>query len=395
MALTVLAGCASNGASAPKETGQITVWHYYTSDSQLKNMAEKETAFKKSHPGVSFKEIFVPYDDMINKLIAAAQTKTGPDLIIGDGANAQALVDAGAIKPMTTCEASWKTASDIVPGAFRKVDNKLYGVLPYLNLIALWYNKDELDAAGLKPPTSLDELESELATLTSKGSKGLVFDGTPDFPGAWTAQPILSAMGVDYPDYKAASVTAALKQLATWTQKGWVPRDVAGYDQGAAFNEFLTGKYGFTINGNWNIAQAKTDAKFNYGVVPFPSGSGDSTVYVSGETAMLGAFSKNSSTACDYLGQEWFTKAGALQSLENIGSLPMLKSLSTDPAVTSNPLYVQFTKAASTGSPTPGGTQYQTLNTVVGPAFSQLLAGGDASSIGPSLVDGVKSALSK
>jgi multiple sugar transport system substrate-binding protein len=192
-----------------------------------------------------------------------------------------------------------------------------------------------------------------MEAVVGTGKKGLVLDGTPDFPGAWSSRPIMTAMGVNFPDVDVESTSASLARMKSWVDKGWVPKDVVGYDQSAAFNEFLTGKFGFTLNGNWNIAAAKEQAKFKYGVVPFPSGTSQSQAYVSGETAMLGAFGNSTELACQYLGEQWFTKEGALQSLTVIGSLPVLKSLSNDPTIENDPVLSAFAAAASTGTAVP------------------------------------------
>jgi multiple sugar transport system substrate-binding protein len=384
------AGTSSKSPSTAKAGGTITTWEYYTTNTQVANMKAEEAIYTKAHPGVKFSNVYIPYADMDNRLIAAAQTNTGPDLILAEGADAQSLVQAGTLSDMTKCVASWDNVKAITPAAYRMVGKKVYGVLPYLNLIALWYNKDILDAAGVKAPTTFAQLQTDLAAVTAKGDKGIVFAGDPNFEGAWTSRPIFTALGVNYPKVSSASMDKAFTTVSNWLKKGWVPPDVANMTQPDAMNEFLTGKYGFGINGNWTIGQVKTAAKFNYGV---PSGTSNSQVYVSGETAMIGAFAKNKAQVCDYLNSTWFSKQGSLDSFTSSGSLPVLTTLFNSPKIKNDPLVKPFAAATKTGTPSPGGKLYTFLNTVWGPAFSQLFAGGDPKSISDQLYANVKSQL--
>jgi multiple sugar transport system substrate-binding protein len=393
-----LGACSDDSASSQDASAEgdnvITVWHYVGVDgAQVENMDAKEAAFREDHEGVEFEQVFIPYGDLNNRLIAAAQTETGPDLILADGANAKALSEAGALAPMEECATGWDNYDDILPAAMREVDGELYGVLPYQNLIALWYNAELLEAAGVEPPTSLDELEQAMADVVASGGEGMVLNGTPDFPGAWTSRPLMTAQGVDYPDVDAESTSAALARIKGWVDEGWVPKDVVGYDQSAAFNEWMTGRFGFTVNGNWNITRAAEEATFEYGVIPFPSGDSEAQVYVSGETAMLGAFGDSTDAACDYLNEQWFSTEGSLQSLEMIGSLPVLESLADDPSIGEDPVLSAFAAAAATGTSVPGGDEFIVLNTIWGPAYSEVLTGADPAAVGERLVSEVQAEL--
>jgi len=396
-----LAACASEpgdtpGADAPGGEEQvITIWHYSALDAQLENMDVKETAFIAEHPGVRFERLYIPYNDLPNRLIAAAQTNTGPDLIFGDGANAFAFQEAGAIQPIQACVDTWSTKDDIASAAFREVDGTNYAVRLYSNLIALWYNQDLLDQLGLQPPKTVKDMEAAMVSAKDAGFSGLVFDGMPDFPGAWQSRPMMTAMGVDYPNVDAESTTAALARIQSWVDNGYSPRDVISYTQDDVFNEFLAGNYLFAVDGNWEIEHAKRDATFAYGVVPFPDDIAKSSVYVSGESGMLGAFGAAPELTCQYLGEQWFSKQGSLDSLDLVGSLPILESLATDPKIADDPLYAPFAEVAAGGISTPGGREFQLLNTLWGPAFSEVLAGGDPAVIGPRLVEQVNSELAK
>ncbi|HEX7299139.1 MAG TPA: extracellular solute-binding protein [Solirubrobacteraceae bacterium] len=378
----IAAGC---GSSSSKESskpgsgggGSLTVWHYFAVDTQTAVLKQQDASFIAKHPGVKIKLVFVPFANMNQKLIAAAAAGTGPDVIIADGAGSVQLAAAHAIKDMTSCVDTWSAKDDLLPVSKRVVDGKTLGVLPYGNLVALWYNKTILDKYHLKPPTTLDEMETDLATVTKGGDKGLLLDGTPTFTSAWSAQGLFTAQGVEYPNIDTPATTSAFQRLGGWASKGWVPRDVTSMDQPTAMNKFLTGKYAFTINGNWEIEHAKKDAKFDYGVTTLPNGADPGRPYISGETAMLGNFSKNGALACQYLNETWFSPAGQRLTLKGIGSLPMLKSLQDEPQLKSDPIISVFVKQASNATSVPPGNQFTGNSTVWGPAISKMWAGND------------------
>jgi multiple sugar transport system substrate-binding protein len=95
------------------------------------------------------------------------------------------------------------------------------------------------------------------------------------------------------------------------------------------------------VNGNWQIASAKKDASFEYGVVPIPVGDKGS-VYLGGEVQNVGAFSKNKELAQEYLEQEFFSKKGQLTLLDAFGSIPSRADAAADEKVGSDPVLSQF-----------------------------------------------------
>ena len=93
-------------------------------------------------------------------------------IIIGDGAGSVQLEQAGAIADMTKCVGTWTNKNELLDAAIRKNGDRINGVLPYGNLVALWYNKTLLDKYSLKVPTTTDELEADLKAVTAGGDGG-------------------------------------------------------------------------------------------------------------------------------------------------------------------------------------------------------------------------------
>lgn len=335
-------GSATGGASAgAAESGNLTVWHYFSDANQVKLMDEYGAKFKAAHPGVTVKNVFVPYDQMNSKLIAAAGAKTGPDVVVFNGAEAATLALGGALAPIDKQWASFADAAQFPDSVIHKIKGSTYAVQGYVNLLGLWYNADILKKIGVKPPTTLDELETAMAAAKAAGYQGITLCGLPQSQGEWQAYPWLSAAGFDYKNPDAKALETALARVRGWVEKGWLSQESVTWDQTVPFQQFAAGKVAFAENGNWQMGTAKSDAKFNYGVVPLPLGKGGQ-VYLGGEGEGIGAFSKNPGLAWKYLSETYFDKDGQILPVTIVGSIPSRLDVAKNDAVNSNELLKPF-----------------------------------------------------
>ena len=96
-----VAGLLLTAMPAVHAAESITVWHYFSGNpTQEKVMTDYKAIFEKQNPGATVENVYVPYDQMNSKLIAAASTKTGPDVVVFNGAETSLLVDGGILAPM-------------------------------------------------------------------------------------------------------------------------------------------------------------------------------------------------------------------------------------------------------------------------------------------------------
>jgi multiple sugar transport system substrate-binding protein len=332
-------GGSSNGGSA--STGTLTVWHYFSDANQVKLMDQFGAKFQAAHPGVKVDNVFVPYDQMNSKLVSAAGAKTGPDVVVFNGAEAATIALGGALQPIDSQWASFADAKQFPDSVIHKIDGKIYAVQGYVNLLGLWYNADILKQIGVQPPTTLTELESAMAAAKAAGFQGITLCGLPQSQGEWQAYPWLSAAGFDYQKPDAAALQTALARVRGWVDKGWLSQESVTWDQTVPFQKFAAGGVAFAENGNWQMGTAKSDAKFTYGVVPLPVGS-TGKVYLGGEGEGIGTFSKNPDLAWKYLSETYFSRDGQSLPVTLVGSIPSRLDAAKDTAVTSNPLLTPF-----------------------------------------------------
>lgn len=366
-----LSGCAPASQSGGDDT-TVTVWHYYSLDNQNAMLDSFKETFEASHDGITVENVYVPQDQLNSKLIAAAGTQTGPDVVVFDGYSATTLIGGGALAPLTDYWDSFPDADQIAAGAVTSVDGEVYSAQGYVNLLGLIYNKTILDEVGVEAPSTVDELESALAAVTAAGYEGISLAGQPDVQGAFQAYPWLTDAGFSYEDPQADALVEAFSRVRGWIDNGWLSAQAPTWDQNVPFTEFLQGGTAFAENGNWQLAALASDAGFEYGVVPLPVGD-DGRVYLGGEAQAIGAFSDSPDLAWEYLEETFFSADGQLTALENVGSIPTRADAAGDDAIASDPYLSAYSEAiARQGAPFP--------DTVIPPENNEavILANGQA-----------------
>lgn len=376
--MLVLSGCGAGGSPSASQD-EITVWHYFSDPNQVKVMTDYAATFEKNNPGKKVNNVYVPYDQMISKLVASAGAKSGPDVVVYNGADAGTLALGNTLAPLDEKWGSFAGKDQFPASVVHKVNDKTYGVQGYVNLLGLWYNKDILKSIGVQPPTTVSELEAAMAKAVAAGKQGITLSGLPQSQGEWQAYPWLSEAGFSYGAPDAGSLEKALGTVQDWVKKGYLSKEAVTWDQTVPFQKFATGNVAFAENGNWQMGTAKSSAKFDYGVVPLPVGD-SGKVYLGGEAEGIGAFSKNPDLAWKYLQQTYFDKAGQLTATENAGSIPARQDAAADPSVASNSLLQPFAKSISSRGATYPDAAVPAKNIAnvqlsVGQAWSSALGG--------------------
>ena len=369
----ILSGCSgSGGSSTAGGSNTLTVWHYFSDPNQVKVMTDFAALLEKDNAGVTVKNVYVPYDQMDQKLIASAGAKTGPDVVVFNGADASNLALSGTLAPMDSQWSSFADKGQFPSSVIHKLNGKTYAVQGYVNLLGLWYNKDILDAAGVTPPTTLDQLDSAMAKVKAAGKSGITLSGLPNSQGEWQAYPWLTAAGFDLAKPSTSALTAGFSRVAGWVDKGYLSKEATTWDQTVPFQKFAAGDVAFAENGNWQIGTAKSTAKFHYGVVPLPLGS-KGKVYLGGEGEGIGAFSKNKDLAWKYLQATYYSSKGQLIALKDSGTIPARADTAADSAVTGDPLIKPFAESVSKM-----GANYPATKVPPASVANQQLAGGQA-----------------
>lgn len=380
-----LAACGSSGSGggggedASQGGNTVTVWHYFAEDNQVALMDQYKEMFEAENEGVTVENVFVPYDQLNSKVINAAGSQTGPDVVVFNGAEAAVLALGGGLKAIDEEWAAFEDAGQFPDSVQHTIDDTLYAVQGYVNLLGLWCNVDRLDELGLEPPTTVDELEAAMAAAQESGLAGITVSGLPQSQGEWQAYPWLSSQGFTYESPDQQALTDGFAMVHDWVEKGYLSREATTWDQTVPFQQFLAGQSLFAANGNWQIALAESDATFEYTVVPLPVG-GTGQVYLGGEGQAVGAFSQSPELAWQYLTSTFYSNEGQLAAVENVGSIPAREDANQDPAVTDNALLTPFSETvAERGATYPSAAippeAVADVQTTVGQAWSSALGG--------------------
>ena len=151
-----VAGLLLTAMPAVHAAESITVWHYFSGNpTQEKVMTDYKAIFEKENPGATVENVYVPYDQMNSKLIAAASTKTGPDVVVFNGAETSLLVDGGILAPMDSYWNAFADKAQFPASVIHKANGKVYSAQGYVNLLGLWYNADILAKIKMPVPKTI------------------------------------------------------------------------------------------------------------------------------------------------------------------------------------------------------------------------------------------------
>ncbi|MEZ4675641.1 MAG: extracellular solute-binding protein [Caldilineaceae bacterium] len=281
-------------AAAPSDSDsdvvEIEYWQYFF-DARVTAMDQLIEMFEAENPGIKvIHNSDIPYEDFLDKIATSVPAGVGPDVATLFYGWQVSWIDAGYLVPLPEEYFPASMVNDefspMVQASF--FDGKLYTLPTAVRTLALFYNKDLMEAAGLdpnSPPTTLTELEEQAVQCTKKDA-----DGNYEIQGFvvemngqahhWFREVLLRQFGQD--PYSADN-----------TQVLWNASD-AGY---AAWNEllkfetelqtgdndlfdggtqaFLNGKACFHIDGSFRLGSIANNAPdLNFGVVELPEHNG-------------------------------------------------------------------------------------------------------------------------
>lgn len=269
-----LAACGGNGTTGGGSGGSaatvdsLNVLDYYTDEpgkSQIQDMLEK--CGTSIGVGKISREA-VPGPTLIQKVLQQASSKSLPDVLMLDNPDIQQIAETGALAPLGDYGIN---TDGYAPGpvAAATFEGKLYGLQPGANTIAIFYRKDVLAKAGVKPPTTWAELRTAAKKLTTGKQYGFAFNATADYEGAWQFLPPMWSNGGDETDLKSPQVSEALQLWKDLVHDGSASKSVVNWKQADVDDQFIAGKAAMMLNGPWQIPSL-TKAKSDFGVVSFP-----------------------------------------------------------------------------------------------------------------------------
>lgn len=334
---TALIGCSnsknsqSNPNQNPNKKITITLGGWYTKDS-LDAAQARVKKYSEINPNVTVVIQASPDTaTFYQNLQGQIASKTAPDIFLIEPNVFYNLVKSNAIAPVDDLmKAAGYDVNDIYDALINgyKVDGKLYAIPSDFNMLALYYNKDMLDAAGVKVPTTYEELKDAAKKLTKNGVYGLNIN-----PIIGRVMPIVESFGGKIVDSNGQvsindpGKVKGIEFLLDMYQKDKSAVTCKTLGDGWPGDTFTKKKAAMAIEGTWMLGLLKSSVKdFKWGVAPMPSENGNSAQLMYSGAYAVSATSENKLEAVKFL--KWYLNPeNILEGFkEGSQSIPVQKS---------------------------------------------------------------------
>jgi multiple sugar transport system substrate-binding protein len=303
-----LAGCGSLGGGnaqggPPAEgDGVITFWHYYGEPHNLPLEAAVEKYAQENDVDVELRHI--PFPDFNRTLQQAAAAGDLPDIALINAFDTQRMSEAGIVEDLSERVEEWGEQDAYYPTSWEttQVDGATYGIPHVADDYAVYYNVDLLEAAGVEPPTTWDEMEAAAAALAASGVKyGLAVSGREGAEGATGILLRALAAGGELETFGDEAGVSALESFQRMVDEGGLSEGFLTWSEDDAKNHFATGQAAMMINSATYVNILRDEVPdMNWDVVAMPSDE-TSRTFLSAENFTISAGSGDADAAWDLI----------------------------------------------------------------------------------------------
>ncbi|MGW2547060.1 ABC transporter substrate-binding protein [Kitasatospora sp. NPDC001574] len=409
---TACGGGSASGGGGDGSPGTLTYWasNQGTSLENDRQVLEPELRRFEQQTGTKVKLEVIPWSDLLNRILAAATSGQGPDVLNIGNTWSASLQATGALRPFDGAAFDRIGGKDrFLPAALGSAGaaGKDPAAVPlYSMAYGLYYNKKLFAEAGIeRPPATWDELVADGRKLTTGGRYGLALEGGNVSENVHHAFTLAKQHGTDFfsptgePAFDSAGAVAAVKQYVNLlgTEKIVAPGN-AEYANNQSVTDFATGKAAMLM---WQAAGANLASHGmnpeDYGVAPVPAPAGATgdratTSMVAGINLAVFKNTRNTDGALSFV--KFMTGAEEQTRLNKAyGSIPPVKDAQADPAFATPELKALTAVLSGSALPLPQVADESQFETLVGTAVKNLLA---AAAAGRPATDGsVKAELTK
>ncbi len=410
-------GASADGAGSNSAPDELTYWASNQGADIAADRAALGPELKKfeERTGIKVELEVIPWSDLLNRILAAAASGQGPDVLNIGNTWSASLQATGALLP-------WNAENfRAVGGRDRFVESAIgsagaagqdpAAVPLYSMAYALYYNKKMFREAGIeKPPATWDELGETGRRIGDGGQGGRWALGAE---GANLANNIHQVFvlsrqhggsffdAAGKPTFDTPANVAAVKQYVDlMAEAKVVAPGNAEYDKNQSLKDFAAGRTAMVLwqsaagsfkahgmkDGDWGTAPVPVPA----GAVPGP-GAGVNSM-VAGINMAVFKNTDNLDGALKFVG---FMTSDEEQKILNrtYGSIPPVKAAQSDPAFAGQDLTVLRDTLATSAAPLPQVPEESQFETTVGTAVKELFA--DAAAGRPVTTDSVRAKLAK
>ncbi|HZF88385.1 sugar ABC transporter substrate-binding protein [Streptomyces sp.] len=233
--------------------------------------------------GVTIEQQSVPAAQVMTKALRMASSKSLPDIVQFDASEMPTFAEAGGLIDLETLGLSTRD----IPGGivdFGSYEGTYYGAARSVNTLALFYDRDVLDAAGVAVPTTWDELREAARKLTRGKRYGLALSAGGAEDGVFQFTPFMWSNGGDETRLDGPRVVEALDYWKALLADGSLSKSTVNWTQADVNDQFMAGNAAMMINGPWQVETLNTKKSLRWGIarIPVPKTGGDSVAPLGG-----------------------------------------------------------------------------------------------------------------
>ncbi len=347
--------------SAHARAVEIEYWQY-TFKQRVDTIDTLIQQFQAANPGITVKQVTVPYDNYRTRIAAAIPAGEGPDVVqlfygwLGD------YIDANLLQPLPA--STFDTAAidreffPFVQGM--KVGGQYYALPTAVRSLALFWNRKLFKEAGLDPehpPATLEELVDIARKTTKRDSAGnltqvgIALD-TAGQDVQWIRQILIPEFGgVPYsPDYRKVAYNTPAGVAAVRWYTDLITKDklsTLGFLTDGV-TAFRSGKAAMTIDGSFRLGAFDAQKGLDYGVAELPAHDGRRSNFASYWANGITSKAKGEKLEAAAKFLAFITTPAAMQLwMEKVGELPARVALAQSDAVKNNKTYGPFVRGLS------------------------------------------------
>ncbi|MFI9244947.1 ABC transporter substrate-binding protein [Streptomyces sp. NPDC053086] len=272
----LVAGAALTGCGQQRDSGVYTVLNSSTDESYHRWDA-RAMARCGERLGVGIEQQSVPAAQVMTKALRMASSKSLPDIIQFDASEMPTFAEAGGLVGLRTLGLSTEDIPRGIVG-FGSYKGTYYGAARSVNTLALFYDEDVLAKAGVRVPTTWDELREAAKKLTRGKRYGLALSAGGAEDGVFQFTPFMWSNGGDETELDSPQVVGALDYWKALLADGSLSKSTVSWTQADVNDQFMAGNAAMMINGPWQVETLNTKKSLHWGIarIPVPRRGADS-----------------------------------------------------------------------------------------------------------------------
>ncbi|MCZ9347237.1 sugar ABC transporter substrate-binding protein [Streptomyces sp. TRM76130] len=272
----LLAGAALTGCGQQRDPDVYTVMNSSTDETYHRWDAEAMARCGKQL-GITIEQQSVPASQVMTKALRMASSGSLPDIVQFDASEMPTFADAGGLVDLRTVGLSTQDIPEGIVG-FGSYQGTYYGAARSVNTLALFYDKDLLDQAGVEVPTTWDELREAAKKLTQGKRYGLALSAGGAEDGVFQFLPFMWSNGGDEAELDSPQVAEALDFWKALLADGSLSKSTVNWTQADVNDQFMAGNAAMMINGPWQVETLNTDESLHWEIaqIPVPEEGDDS-----------------------------------------------------------------------------------------------------------------------